>query len=136
MRSLLRNRKAQFFVLTAFTLVTLFFLISNWIQPFSIIDASAVVLSEEPFIFNNIKDNARKTVETSKSCEELKFNLEEYESFVKTFGLRKNLDISLIYSQPSSNCESSGSTVINFKITLSSSSMSLSSEFDATWRKP
>ena len=76
MHSLLKSRKAQFFVLTAFSIVTLFFLISNWVQPFSIIDTSAVVLSEEPFIFNNIKENARRTVENSKSCEELKFNLE------------------------------------------------------------
>ena len=136
MHSLLKSRKAQFFVLTAFSIVTLFFLISNWVQPFSIIDTSAVVLSEEPFIFNNIKENARRTVETGKSCEELEFNLEEYENFVKTFGLRKNLDISLIHSAPSSDCELTGRTTINIKIKLSSSSMILSSDFNVEWQKP
>lgn len=104
MHSLLKSRKAQFFVLSAFAIVTVVFFISSWIEPYTIIDTSSVILVEEPFIFNNIVEKANETIYISKNPNELKFNIEEYKQFVEEYALRKNLkitfDISLDFSNP------------------------------------
>jgi hypothetical protein len=93
MHSLLKSRKAQFFVLSAFAIVTVVFFISRWIEPYTIIDTSSVILAEEPFIFNNIAEKANETIYISKNPNELRFNIEEYKQFVEEYALRKNLKI-------------------------------------------
>jgi hypothetical protein len=93
MHNSLKSRKAQFFVLSAFAIVTVIYFISGWIEPYTIIDTSAVVLMEEPFIFNNIVEKANETIYISKSLDELKYNIQEYKNFVEEYAVRKNLQI-------------------------------------------
>ena len=98
MRSLLRSKKAQFFVLSAFAIVSILLLVSRWFEPLSISDTSSVALAEEPFIFNNIKEKAIATVATSKNCNEVRNNLEEYKIFIQDFvTVTKNLKMSFEY---------------------------------------
>lgn len=87
-RSLLSS-KAQFFVLTAFAIVTIVFFISKWVEPFTIIDTSQLIFAEESFVFNNIAEEVKETIDTSESCADLQFNLQEYEQFVQDFVLEK-----------------------------------------------
>ena len=94
MRSLSRSRKAQFFVLSAFTIVTIVFFLSQWIEPYTIIDTSSIALKEEFFIFNNIKEKAVETVKNS-TCEELEYNLGEFKTFAENFASMKNLDLNV-----------------------------------------
>lgn len=124
-------KKAQFFVLSAFAIVTIIFFISRWIEPFTIIDTSAIALIEEPFIFNNIVDKARQTVETSKSCEELNFNLQEFKTFTRDFGLRKNYKITFEYTI-SPPCPASSVKVTFNPISVSSTRASLQKSFSVT----
>lgn len=91
MRSLSNSRKAQFFILSAFAIVSIIYFISQWMEPYTIVDTSSVVLMEEPFIFNNIKEKAMETANISENCEDLEFNLEEYKNFVEEYTLGKNL---------------------------------------------
>jgi hypothetical protein len=112
MHSLLRSRKAQFFVLSAFAIVTVIYFISRWIEPYTIIDTSAVVLMEEPFIFNNIVEKANETVYISRSPEELRYNIEEYKQFVEEYALRKNLKITFDISNLSFGNTTAGSIFI------------------------
>jgi hypothetical protein len=92
-----RSRKAQFFVLSAFTIVAIVFFLSQWIEPYTITDTSSIALKEEFFIFNNIKEKAVETVRNSKDCDELKYNLEEYKTFTENYAAMKVLELNVSY---------------------------------------
>lgn len=124
MHNLLNSSKGQFFILTAFAIATILYFVSRWLEPATIIDTSQVILRLDTFVFDDITENANKTVWLSNSCEELKYNLEEYSNLVKIiygkmFGLYFNYTIA---------CNSQGATV-NFNITLTSSSAKLATNF-------
>lgn len=129
MRNLLKSRKAQFFVLSAFVIVSILLVISRWLEPLSIVDTSAVVLSEEPSVFNNIKEKAIGTVITSGSCEELPYNLEEYTDSIRKFSATKNFQINLDYKilEPCDN----NILRTEFDLTLASPNSFVSSSFTA-----
>ncbi len=97
MRSLLRSRKAQFFVLSAFIIVSILLLVSRWLEPLSVVDTSFAALAEEPFLFNNIKEKAVTTVSSSRNCDELQFNLDEYKNFIQEFSATKNIKVDFDY---------------------------------------
>lgn len=122
MRSLLSSRKAQFFVLSAFAIVSILLLVSRWLEPLTIIDTSAIVLAQEPFVFNNIKEKANETITVSKSCGELKLNLEEYKNFVEEFASAKNIKLAFGYQVVDTPAEPCTDDVLktNFNISLES----------------
>lgn len=97
--SLLKSRKAQFFVLSAFTIVTILYLISGWVEPYTIIDTSSVVLMEETFVFNNIVEKANETIHISKTPEDLRYNIQEYKNFAEEYALGKNFKLTFDTSQ-------------------------------------
>lgn len=99
MHNLLNSNKGQFFILSAFLIITMLYLISKWMQPGAIIDTSKVVVQEDFFILNNIVEKGKQTVELSDSCEELNFNLEEYKEFVLKYCAEKNIDLKFEYRQ-------------------------------------
>lgn len=129
MRSLSKSRKAQFFVLSAVTIVVVIFFMSRWMEPYTIIDTSSALM-EEPFVFTNIKEKAIETVKTSKDCEDLKYNLEEYTIFVKDYVIRKNLNLNLDYRivQP---CDDNQLTT-QFNMNMSSPRIFINSSFTAS----
>ena len=124
------NFKGQFFLLTVFTIITILFFISLWIKPSEIIDTSQVVLSEEVFVFNNVKEKAIEVINSSKSCEDLIFNLQEFKRFVESYGLGKGFRIEFNYSQP--NCDSLP-TLISINLSLTSPKYSLIKNFEVEW---
>jgi plastocyanin domain-containing protein len=85
--------KGQFFILSAFVMVTIFLLLSQFIQPSIVYDTSLIVQADEAFIFNNIKEKSEEIVSISKNCNELRFNLEEYRNFVERFVTQKNIQL-------------------------------------------
>lgn len=131
MRNLLKSRKAQFFILSAFVIVSLLLLVSRWLEPLSIIDTSSATLSEEPFIFNNVKEKAVETVITSNTCGELRFNLEEYKNFIQEFSIAKNIKLSLEYEVVDTIPEPCNNNVLKtkFNISLESPSVFIRSNF-------
>ncbi len=140
MRSLsklnIKNRKAQFFVLSAFGIVAILFLISSWIQPYTIVDTSSVVLMQEPFVFNNLKEKAITTVNISRSCDDLTYNLDEYKNFITNYASGKNLNLNFIYAIPNCNVPSRTQLTIPMNMTLKSSQVFIASNFTATWIAP
>lgn len=98
MRSLLKSKKAQFFVLSALVIVSIIYFVSKWVEPYTIIDTSSIVLSEEIFVFNNIKEKSMTTVKISRNCNDLRYSLEEFEYFVKDYSNRKNYKIDFDYA--------------------------------------
>jgi len=80
-----RLRKAQFFILTGLVIISIFYLLSKWISPYTVIDTSEVALSYETFVFNNVKQHVLKIVEDSESCEEAEKNLDEYEKYIEDY---------------------------------------------------
>ena len=138
MRSLLklntRKRKAQFFVLSAFAIVSLLYIISSWIQPFTIIDTSAIILMKEPFIFNNLKEKAISTVNISKSCDDITYNLDEYQNFVQSFATGQNLNLTYNYSiSPCLVGLPPFPLLVAMKMELNQSKVDLASNFTAGW---
>ena len=81
--------KAQFLIITAVVIVSIFYPVSKWMQPYSIPDTSEIVLAEQPFVFDNVKEKALEVVNTSSSCSDLVNNLEEFKSYVDTFAFKK-----------------------------------------------
>ncbi|HKZ45613.1 MAG TPA: hypothetical protein VJ343_02815 [archaeon] len=88
-----KYRKAQFFIISAFTIVSILYFISRWMEPYTVIDTSSIASMEEPFIFNNLMDKTHEVIQNSKDVYDLKYNLQEFESFVKDYGITKNLNI-------------------------------------------
>jgi hypothetical protein len=126
MRSLLKSRKAQFYVLSAVAIIGILYFLSRWMEPSSITDTSSIALTDEPFIFDNIKEKAVETVQKSKSCDEMKYNLEEYKNFVEEYGLKNNLVVNLDYTYA---CPGN----INFELSLMSTKMTIASNFTVSY---
>jgi len=126
MHNLLNSKKAQFFVLSAFAIITTLFFLSQWIEPSNIIDTSSVAFQEEFFVFNNIKEKAEEVVKTSGDCNNLKFNLEEFKQFAEDYAFMKNMNLKLNYTM---SCIGNSIQNVDFNITLISSSASIQSIF-------
>lgn len=126
------KKKAQFFVISAVTIVTLLFLISQWIEPATIVDASEAILREETFIFSNIKEKGIATVTSSKTCDDLSYNLDEYKNFAEQYVASKGAQLNFVYTiSPCSTAPQS--TTIAFSINLKSVSADISSSFSLNW---
>ena len=129
-RNLLSSKKAQFFVLSALIIVSILLLVSRWLEPLSIIDTSSVVLAEESFVFNNVKEKAVSTVQLSNGCEELRYNLDEFNSVLSETFTRKNFKLSLAYEVTQPCVDNILRT--KFNLTLDSPSTYITSSFTAT----
>lgn len=136
MHSLLKSRKAQFYILSAVAIIGILYFLSRWLEPSTMIDTSSIVLMEEPFIFNNIKEKAIEVVENSKSCEELNYNLEEYKIFVENYILKKG-ELVLQYQFIAPCYEEVGGpstpAVVEFTLNLTTPKAKLGSIFYAGW---
>ncbi len=95
MRNLLKSRRGQFFILSTFTIVSILYIVSRWVEPFTIVDTSSAALQDAPFIFNNIVEKLILTINSSKSCDDLTNNLDEYINFVNKFALEKSYVINI-----------------------------------------
>lgn len=127
-----RNRKAQFFVLSAVAIVTVLVFVNRLIQPFSITDTSQTVLGNEVFVFNDIKEKAFVAVEGAQSCNDALFNMGEYQSFVQDFARGQGYLLSFSYT--SSDCPSQNSPItFNVNQTLVSSNKLLQSIYKISW---
>jgi len=93
MPSFLKSKKAQFFVLSAFAIVSIIYFVSKWMEPYTIIDTSYAASIEEPFIFNNIVEKTNETIYISKNSDDLQYNIQEYKNFVEGYASSKNLQI-------------------------------------------
>ncbi len=130
MRSLLKSsRKAQFFILSAFAIVSILYFLSKWLEPTTIPDTASIAAMDEPFIFNNIREKTFLVVNGSKNCEDLQFNLEEFKQFAESFATEKNYVITLGYSVPVCNPP----LTIGFDLKLISTRMTLTSSFSVNW---
>jgi len=126
-RSLSRSRKAQFFILSAFAIVTIIFFLSQWIEPYTIVDTSYIAAREDFFIFSNIKEKAVETVKNSKDCDELSYNLGEYKTFTENYASMKALGLNVNYLINSPCDDNKLGT--NFTIKLRSSSSYIEGTF-------
>ena len=132
MRSLLKSRKAQFFIMSAFAIVSIIFFISKWMEPTTILDTSQIALMDEPFIFTNIVEKGVNVIKISSTCEDLKFNLEEYKIFVENYALSKNYNLNFTYTLPSfPPCPPT--LTIPLEVKLSSVRMRVENKFSVAW---
>lgn len=127
MRNLLKSRKAQFYILSVVAIIGILYFLSRWMEPGTITDTSSVVLMNEPFIFNNIKEKAVQVVKSSKDCEELGFNLGEYKSYVESYSSEETYALDFNYTYAS--CPGT----VDFKMKLTSPSADIASNFSVTW---
>jgi len=133
-RRFVKRHKAQFFILSAFAIVAMFYMISGWIEPFTIIDTSQVALLDEIFIFNNIKEKTATVVKDSKNCEDLTYNLQEYKSFVESYALSKGYRINFAYlTTPCNPNLPLPAYVAQINLTLQSPRAILKSQFSYSW---
>lgn len=124
-------RKGQFYILTAVAVATILFFISRWIQPVILTDTSSVVLSEEAFTFDNIKEKAANAVSRSENCDDLHYNLQEYKNFVDELALEKNYKIELEYFV--TPCTEETGAVVEFNLRITSINFDAKSTFFTFW---
>lgn len=131
-----KGMKAQFFMLSAFAIVSILFLLSQWVKPGYVVDTSSNALLEEPFIFNNIKDKAEEVVSISENCEALVYNMQEFENYLINYAAQKNLRLTFkwgftsggnLFSHSVSDCPANQLT--NFYIGLVSTSFGIDASF-------
>lgn len=111
------SQKAQFFILSAFIMITILFVVSQFIQPAGIFDTSSAVLADDIYTFNNIKEKAVSVVKLSESCSDLGFNLNEYKDFLQNVLTQKNER--LVFNFDTSACTDQNLTT-KFYMALSS----------------
>lgn len=128
------SNKAQFMILTAFAMVSIFYMISVWMEPYNLLDTADIVLIEEPFIFSNIKEKALDVVNTSMSCQELSDNLEEYKIFVEDYAF-KRLIVYFDYSleTPCYEYDPDFPVLVLFNIELKSEDFTIRDRFYGFW---
>lgn len=133
-KKIINSKKAQFMILTAFLMVSVFYLISRWIEPYNLLDTAEIVLIEEPFVFNNIKEKAIELVNTSASCAELLDNLEEYKTFIEDYAFKK-LIIYFDYTLETPCYEEDPlfPVLVIFNIELQSEKITIRDEFYGFW---
>lgn len=124
-------KKGQFFILTSVAVVTILFFVSRWIGPLTELDTSSIVLSEELFTFDNIKEKAGDVVKNSESCEELDYNIQEYKNFIENFAREKNYRIT--FDSSISPCSEVSSSVVEFTLRVFSSKVDARGNFFFTW---
>ena len=130
MRNLLKSKKAQFFVLSAFSIVAIIFYVNQWTSPYIIVDTSSAILQQEPFVMNNIAEKSRAAVNSSLDCNDLNLNLDEYKNFVEKYAVSKNLKLQFKYTV-FAPCSDSV-LLTNFDISLSSANSFFSANFNAS----
>jgi len=121
-------------ILTVLTMVSIFYLISRWIEPYNLLDTAEIVLIEEPFVFNNIKEKALDIVNTSASCEELVDSLDEYKIFIEDYAFKKLIayfDYTL--ETPCYEYDPEFPVLVLFDIEVKSDRMAVSDEFYGFW---
>lgn len=130
MPSSIRDRKGQFFILSAFVMVAIMFVVSSFIQPSGVFDTSSAVLLDEVYTFNNIKEKAVSVVKLSDGCADLDGNIDEYKQFIQTFVGQRNARLVFDYTvvQPCSNAV----MATDFYIKLTSPRASIDARFRAT----
>jgi len=127
MPNLLKSRKAQFYIVSVVGIVTILYAMGKSLTPSLIIDTSEVALRNDYFVFNNIVEKTLETLNASKSCEDLRFNLEEFKSIVtKVFAPAFRVEYS--YSIVSCN-DATRSATVSFNITLYSINSEISTSF-------
>jgi hypothetical protein len=129
MHNLLKSRKAQFYIVSVVGLVTILYAIGKSLTASSIIDTSELALRNDFFVFNNIVEETLATLNASKSCEDLNFNLQEFKSFaIREFApsFRVKYEYAII------SCDDAlRSAIVSFNITL----YSINSEIGTTFTK-
>jgi len=128
------GKKAQFFILSAIVIVGIVYFISKWSEPYTILDTSAAATGDDLFIFNNVKSKVFDIANMSKSCEDLTYNLDEYESFIGNYLLGKSkLYVTHSFESPCLSGQKIFPTIVLFNITMRSPEKTMSSMFKVFW---
>jgi hypothetical protein len=91
-------------------------------------------MMEEPYMFNNIKEKAVFTARGSKSCEDLRYNVEEYKYFVEKYAAEKNMRLDFNYTiSPCFQEPPLFPVVVDVNMGLKSPSADLRSNFSLEW---
>lgn len=111
-------------------MITIMFIVSTFIQPSGVPDTSSVVLMDEVFVFNNIREKAESVVKLSDGCGDLGGNLGEYKQFVQTFVGQRNARLTFDYTVVQPCVE--GVLATDFYVKLTSPRASIDASFRAT----
>ncbi|MEM5815743.1 MAG: hypothetical protein QXL14_01725 [Candidatus Aenigmatarchaeota archaeon] len=125
MRSTLKSKKGQFFILSTISLIIILSAISRILSFSNIPSTYEVVFRNEFLAFNNIVSKSIKTVDISRDCEDLNFNLEELKKIIKDTYEIFHID----FEYSIENCNQSFVNV-SFRITLKSQVSEMGTEFN------
>ncbi len=126
-----KGHKAQFFVLSAFVIITILFVVSQFVQPAAIFDSSSAVLVSEPFTFNNIRDKSEYIVKSAETCGDMTNGLNEFKAFVENFGTKRNTRITYNFNVVSC-VDSPRSGSVSFYLGVVSTAAGIDGRFTVT----
>ncbi len=125
-------RKGQFFVLTTVAVVTILFFVGRWTGPLTQVDTSEIVLSDELFTFDNIKEKTNTVIKNSENCNELNYNLQEYKNFIDNFAREKNYKIT--FAHVSTPCDPElGGAITEVTLKIVSDKVDAKGTFSISW---
>ena len=127
MRNLLRSRKAQFYIISVVGIVTILYAMGKSLTSSMIIDTSEIAMRNDYFFFNNMVEKTLETLNASKSCEDLRFNLEEFKN-IATRAFAPNFRVEYNYRIISCN-ETLRTAMVSFDITLYSVNSQIATSF-------
>lgn len=121
-------------MLTGFVIIAIFYAVSKWIEPYTILDTSQAARAEELFVFSNIKQEALDIVAEAKSCEDMVNNIEEFKYYIEGYAFKK-LIIYFDYSleTPCFEGDPMFPTLVLFDIELSSPRINVNDQFYGFW---
>ncbi|MFB6088956.1 MAG: hypothetical protein ABEK36_04220 [Candidatus Aenigmatarchaeota archaeon] len=112
MANILKDKKAEFFIISAVIIASILISIQGHFGGYSEADFTEVVTSREIYIFNNVKDEIKDIETDSGNCEEMHRKLIEFEDITEKQIKERGYDFNLQVS----NCNASGYVDVNMAL--------------------
>lgn len=100
LKSSLKSRKAQFFIISVVFIIASFAAISTYLEDYGAIDSTQITDMNERTIFTNVKSQIKDVIENSAPGNEQERNLEELRLYLVEESLRQGVHLEIDYIDP------------------------------------
>ncbi len=91
------NKKAEFFVVGAISIVVIFYFLSKLLAPYNMLDASKYYTGDEVYFFTNVYEKLEKAYNIS-YCEEVQQTFQTYKEFVEKVANDRGYHLAIDYT--------------------------------------
>ncbi|MFB6076327.1 MAG: hypothetical protein ABEK17_04245 [Candidatus Aenigmatarchaeota archaeon] len=121
LNSILKNRKAEFFIISAVIMASILISIQGLFGGYSDVDFTEVIKSRETYIFNSIKNEIKEI--SGNDCDDLRMKLVEFRDMTENQVKERGYDFNIQLG----DCNATGHIYVN--MTLVSSDYDIGDDF-------